>query len=137
MHDFWWIKVLKKLSYWVKVTQQKRKQLYHCLSTSAAGSVWKRSMNMWTWFWKNKTGNPLKAKFPFTSIRVRATVVIRRRALSFGERSGQALVSVGFVATISNKIVETLYTNRVTSENITIHTPPLSPPFKVGVFVVF
>ena len=62
---------------------------------------------------------------------------IRSRALSCGERSGQALVTVGFVATISDKIVETLYTNRVTSENITIHTLPLSPPFKVGVFVVF
>ena len=35
------------------------------------------------------------------------------------------------------QIVETLYSNRVTSENKIIHTPPLSPPFKVGVFVVF
>ena len=26
---------------------------YHCLSISEAGSVWKRSMNMWTWFWEN------------------------------------------------------------------------------------
>ena len=38
---------------------------------------------------------------------------------------------------IGNKIVVTLYSNRVTSENIKIHTPSLSPPFKVGVFVVF
>ena len=30
-----------------------------------------------------------------------------------------------------------LHLKRVTSENKTIHTPPLSPPFKVGVFVVF
>ena len=37
----------------------------------------------------------------------------------------------------SDKIIETLYVNRVTSENKRIHTPPLSPPFKVGVFVVF
>ena len=35
------------------------------------------------------------------------------------------------------QIVETLYSHRVTSENIRIHSPPLSPPFKVGVFVVF
>ena len=33
--------------------------------------------------------------------------------------------------------VETLYSNRVTSEKRGIHTPPLSPPFKVWVFVVF
>ena len=33
-------------------------------------------------------------------------------------------------------IVETLYSNRVTSANKRIRTPPLSPPFKVGVFVV-
>ena len=39
--------------------------------------------------------------------------------------------------TIHNKIVETLYSNRITSENKRIHTPPLSPPFKGGVFVVF
>ena len=38
---------------------------------------------------------------------------------------------------IGDKIVETLYSNRVTSENKRIHTPPLTPPFKVGVFVVF
>ena len=40
-------------------------------------------------------------------------------------------------STIGDKIVETLYSNRVTSENKRIHTPALSPPFKVGVFVVF
>ena len=40
-------------------------------------------------------------------------------------------------ATIGDKIVETLYINRATSENKRIRTPPLSPPFKVGVFVVF
>ena len=39
--------------------------------------------------------------------------------------------------TISDKIVETLHWNRVTSENKRIHTPPLSSPFKVEVFVVF
>ena len=33
--------------------------------------------------------------------------------------------------------VETFYSNRLTSGNKRIHTPPLSPPFKVGVFVVF
>ena len=42
-----------------------------------------------------------------------------------------------FKPAIGDKIVETLYSNRVTSENKIIHTPPLSPPFKVGVFVVF
>ena len=40
-------------------------------------------------------------------------------------------------ATIGDKIVETLYLNRVFSENKRIRTPPLSTPFKVGVFVVF
>ena len=38
--------------------------------------------------------------------------------------------------TIGDKIVETLYSNRVTLENKRIRTPLLSPPFKVGVFVV-
>ena len=41
------------------------------------------------------------------------------------------------VPTIGDESVETLYLNRVTSENKRIRTPPLSPPFKVGVFVVF
>ena len=42
-----------------------------------------------------------------------------------------------FLATIGDKSVETLHLNRVTSENKRIRTPPLSPLFKVGVFVVF
>ena len=42
-----------------------------------------------------------------------------------------------FLATIGDKSVETLHLNRVTSENKRIRAPPLSPPFKVGVFVVF
>ena len=29
------------------------------------------------------------------------------------------------------------FSNMVTSENKRIHTPPPSPPFKLGVFVVF
>ena len=41
------------------------------------------------------------------------------------------------VPTIGDKIVETVYPKTVTSENKRIHTPPLFPPFKVGVFVVF
>ena len=41
------------------------------------------------------------------------------------------------LTTIGDKIVETLYLNRVISGNKRIRTPPLSPPFKVGVFVVF
>ena len=41
------------------------------------------------------------------------------------------------IQTIADKIVETLYSNRVTPENKSIHTPPLSPSFKVGVFAVF
>ena len=41
------------------------------------------------------------------------------------------------VSTIGDKIVETLYLTRVTSENKRIRTSPLSFPFKVGVFVVF
>ena len=38
---------------------------------------------------------------------------------------------------IGDKIVETLYSNRVTSENKRIHTPPLLPPFKVRVVCCF
>ena len=41
------------------------------------------------------------------------------------------------IQTIGDKIVETLYLNRVVSENKGIRSPPLSPPFKVKVFVVF
>ena len=41
------------------------------------------------------------------------------------------------IQTIGDKTVETLYSNRVTSENKRIRTPRLSPPYKVGVFVVF
>ena len=37
-----------------------------------------------------------------------------------------------------NKLLtETLFSNRVTSGNKRFDTPPLSRPFKVGVFVVF
>ena len=39
------------------------------------------------------------------------------------------------IQTTGEKIVETSYSNRATSENIRIHTPPLSAPFKVGLFV--
>ena len=41
------------------------------------------------------------------------------------------------IQTIGDKIVETLYSNRVTLENKRIHTPSLSPLFKVGAFAVF
>ena len=41
------------------------------------------------------------------------------------------------IYTIGDKIVKTLFLNRVISENKRIRNPPLSPPFKVGVFVVF
>ena len=41
------------------------------------------------------------------------------------------------IQTIGDKIVETLYSNRVTLDNKRIHTPHLSPPLKVGAFVVF
>ena len=47
------------------------------------------------------------------------------------------LFSVVDNSAIGHKIVETLYSNGVTSKNKRIHTTPLSPPFKVGVFVVF
>ena len=46
-------------------------------------------------------------------------------------------ISPAMQATIGDKIVETFYFNRVTSENKRICPPPLSPAFKVGVFVVF
>ena len=36
------------------------------------------------------------------------------------------------IQTIGNKIVDTFYSNRVTSENKRIRTPPLSPSFKFG-----
>ena len=39
--------------------------------------------------------------------------------------------------TIGDKIVETLSSNGITSENKTVRTPPPSRPFKVGVFLVF
>ena len=42
-----------------------------------------------------------------------------------------------YICTIGNKIVETLYSNKVTSENKRIYTPPPSSPLKVGEFVVF
>ena len=42
-----------------------------------------------------------------------------------------------YICTIGDKIVETLYSNKVTSENKRIYTPPPSSPFKVGEFVVF
>ena len=41
------------------------------------------------------------------------------------------------IANVGEKIVKTLFSNRVTSENKRIHTPPLSAPFKVGVFDAF
>ena len=40
---------------------------------------------------------------------------------------------VSNISTISDKTVETLYSNRVTSEKEKFHTPLLSPPFKVGI----
>ena len=46
-------------------------------------------------------------------------------------------ISPAMQATIGDKIVETFSVNRMTSENKRIRTPPLSPAFKVGVFVVF
>ena len=45
-----------------------------------------------------------------------------------------------YLTTIGDKIVETLYSNGVTSENKKIHTfPPSRPPFESGVpaFIVF
>ena len=39
--------------------------------------------------------------------------------------------------TIGEKFVETLYSIRRTSKNKKLHTPPLSPPFEVGVFAIF
>ena len=48
------------------------------------------------------------------------------------------LVALGaLLPTIGDKIVETLFLSRVISENKRIRTPSLSPPFNVGVFVVF
>ena len=44
---------------------------------------------------------------------------------------------VSNISTIGDKTAETLYSNRVTSEKEKFHTPPLSPLFKVGIFVVF
>ena len=44
---------------------------------------------------------------------------------------------VSNISTIGDKTVETLYSDRVTSEKEKFHTPPLPPPFKVGIFVFF
>ena len=41
------------------------------------------------------------------------------------------------IANVGEKIVKTLFSNRVTSEKKRIHTPPLSAPFTVGVFDAF
>ena len=42
-----------------------------------------------------------------------------------------------YLTKIGDKIVEILYSSGVTSGNKTIQTPPASPPFEFGVFVVF
>ena len=59
------------------------------------------------------------------------TVVTQRSSLS----EFSALINWHLIGklTISDKIVETLYSNRVTSENKIIHTPPLSPPFSSNI----
>ena len=41
------------------------------------------------------------------------------------------------IQTIGDKTVETLYSNKITTENKRIYSPPLSPPFKLGMFVIF
>lgn len=41
------------------------------------------------------------------------------------------------ISTIGDKIVETLSSNGVTLKKKTIHTSSPSPPYKVGVFVVY
>ena len=41
------------------------------------------------------------------------------------------------IQTIGDKTVETLYSNKITTENKRIYSHPLSPPFKLGMFVIF
>ena len=56
----------------------------------------------------------------------------------FSEGKGVGGVwSQATVTTIGDKINDTLSSNGLPLESKTIHTPPPSPPFKVGVFVVF
>ena len=61
-----------------------------------------------------------------------SSVLNYRRQLLLFVTSRKSLLS-----SIGDKIVPTLYSNRVILENKRIRAPPLSPPFKVGVFVVF
>ena len=59
----------------------------------------------------------------------------------FGDKTFFFGVNIGCVftrtilITISDKTVETLGSNRVTSENKRIDTTSLSPPFNIGVFI--
>ena len=62
-------------------------------------------------------------------MKLRRNFTVRAPKCCFGDKHRKT--------TIGDKIVETLYLDRVISENKRILTPPLSPPFKVGVFVVF
>ena len=56
----------------------------------------------------------------------------------FSEGKGVGGVwSQATVTTIGDEIDDTLSSNGRHLESKTIHTPPPSPPFKVGVFVVF
>lgn len=41
------------------------------------------------------------------------------------------------ITTISDKVVETVNSSRITSKNKTIQTPPPSPPFEVGCLLFF
>ena len=63
--------------------------------------------------------------------------VVRRCCAKFETRQTISCAKTDATTKIGDKIVETLFLNRVISENKRIHTPLLSPPFKVGVFVVF
>ena len=63
--------------------------------------------------------------------------VVGRCCAKFETRQTFSYAKTDATTTIGDKIVETLFLNRVISGNKRIRTPPLFPPFKVGVFVVF
>ena len=62
---------------------------------------------------------------------------VGRCCAKFETRQTFSYAKTDATTTIGDKIVETLFLNGVISEKKRICTPPLSPPFKVGVFVVF
>ena len=67
-----------------------------------------------------------------------AAAILKAMSTMAGEIPSFALQNTPALQfTIGDKIVDTLSSNGITSENKTIRTPLPSRPFKVGVFLVF